>query len=65
MAEEKRVLADPAPEVGRELQERLRRETLIADLSSRFVDVRADLADREIEDAQRRGRDYRSTLVRP
>ena len=40
-------------DVDLELQERLRFETLIADLSLRFVNVPADRVDREIEDAQR------------
>ena len=40
-------------EVSLELEERLRFETLIADLSLRFVNVPADRVDREIEDAQR------------
>jgi formate hydrogenlyase transcriptional activator len=39
--------------VSFEVEERLRFETLIADLSSRFVNVPADRVDREIEDAQR------------
>jgi hypothetical protein len=37
-----------------ELEERLRFETLIADLSSTFVNLPASEVDREIEDAQRR-----------
>jgi hypothetical protein len=37
-----------------ELQERLRFETLIADLSSKFVNLPACDVDREIMDAQRR-----------
>ena len=41
------------PDLYTELQERLRFETLIADLSLRFVNVAADRVDREIEDAQR------------
>jgi formate hydrogenlyase transcriptional activator len=41
---------DPA----RELEERLRFETLLADLSARFVNLPADQIDGEIEDAQRR-----------
>lgn len=41
------------PDLHTELQERLRFETLIADLSARFVNVPADRVDREIEDAQR------------
>jgi transcriptional regulator with GAF, ATPase, and Fis domain len=38
----------------RELEERLRFETLIADLSSKFVHLPAGQVDREVEDAQRR-----------
>ena len=50
-----------------ELEERLRFETLLADLSARFVGLASEALDREIEDAQRRicqtvGLD-RSTLV--
>jgi hypothetical protein len=41
------------PDLCAELEERLRFETLIADLSLRFVNVPADGVDREIEDAQR------------
>ncbi|MHC1764475.1 MAG: PAS domain S-box protein [Verrucomicrobiia bacterium] len=37
-----------------ELEERLRFETLIAELSSRFVNLPADQVDREITDAERR-----------
>ena len=37
-----------------ELEERLRFETLIADLSSKFVNLPAGEVDREIMDAQRR-----------
>ena len=37
-----------------ELEERLRFETLIADLSSKFINLPAGEVDREIEDAQRR-----------
>jgi hypothetical protein len=37
-----------------ELQERLRFETLVADISARFVNIPADQVDSEIEDAQRR-----------
>jgi formate hydrogenlyase transcriptional activator len=36
------------------LEERLRFETLLAEISSRFVNVPASEVDREIEDAQRR-----------
>jgi len=42
--------ANPRPE----LEERLRFETLIADLSSKFINLPAGEVDREIEDAQRR-----------
>jgi len=41
------------PDLHAELQEQLRFERLIADLSARFVNVPADRVDREIEDAQR------------
>ena len=41
------------PDLHTELQERLRFEALIADLSARFVNVPATELDREIEDAQR------------
>jgi formate hydrogenlyase transcriptional activator len=47
------VIEDSASNVNEQLEERLRFETLIADLSSRFVNVPADRVDREIEDAQR------------
>jgi PAS domain S-box-containing protein len=40
--------------VEAELAERLRFETLLADLSARFVNVPAEQLDKEIEDAQRR-----------
>ncbi len=46
-------VAEGAHEVSLELDERLRFETLIADLSLRFVSVAADRVDREIKDAQR------------
>ena len=42
--------SNPRPE----LEERLRFETLIADLSSKFINLPAGEVDREIEDAQRR-----------
>lgn len=42
------------PDLQIELQERLRFETLVADISARFVNVPADQVDSEIEDAQRR-----------
>jgi formate hydrogenlyase transcriptional activator len=45
----------PPPNTQRpELEERLRFETLIADLSSKFINLPAAEVDREIEDAQRR-----------
>ena len=47
------MTAESASEFSPELEERLHFETLIADLSSRFVSVPADRVDREIEDAQR------------
>ena len=37
-----------------EIQERLRFETLLADLSSKFINLPAGEVDREIGDAQRR-----------
>ena len=37
-----------------ELEERLRFETLLAEISARFVNLPADRIDSEIEDAQRR-----------
>jgi hypothetical protein len=37
-----------------ELEERLRFETLLTEISSRFVNLRADQVDGEIEDSQRR-----------
>jgi hypothetical protein len=40
--------------MGTELEERLGFETLLAEISSRFVNVPATEVDREIEDAQRR-----------
>ena len=42
------------PDLQLELQERLRFETLVANISARFVSVPADRVDSEIEDAQRR-----------
>ena len=42
------------PDLQIELQERLRFETLVSDISARFVNVCADRVDSEIEDAQRR-----------
>ena len=41
-------------ELHTELEERLRFETLIADLSSKFINLPAREVDPEIEDAQRR-----------
>ncbi len=43
-----------AENVSRELQDRLRFESMLADLSSRFVNLEAESVDQEIEDAQRR-----------
>jgi hypothetical protein len=40
-------------ELPHELQERLRFETLLTDISARFVNLPADRIDAEIEDAQR------------
>ena len=40
--------------VNTEMQDRLRFETMLADLSSRFVNLEPAAVDREIEDAQRR-----------
>ena len=42
------------PDLQIELQERLRFETLVSDISARFVNVPADQVDEEIQDAQRR-----------
>jgi PAS domain S-box-containing protein len=42
------------PDLQLELQERLRFETLVADISARFVNVPADQVDSEIQEAQRR-----------
>jgi PAS domain S-box-containing protein len=47
------MTAEPPSPVS-ELEERLRFETLIADLSSKFVDIPSGDVDREIEDDQRR-----------
>ncbi len=47
------MIEDLASNFSEQLEERLRFETLIAELSSRFVSVPADRVDREIEDAQR------------
>lgn len=47
------MIAVSAVQVRAESDERLRFETLIADLSSRFVNLPAEDVDREIEDAQR------------
>ena len=41
------------PELSYKLQERLRFETLLTDISARFVNLPADRIDAEIEDAQR------------
>jgi transcriptional regulator with GAF, ATPase, and Fis domain len=44
----------PSGDLQTQLEERLRFETLLADLSTRFVSLSAQTLDREIEDAQRR-----------
>src|SRR5512139_1867535 len=59
----------PGDSLPMQLEERIRFETLLADLSARFVGFPAEELDREIEDAQRRicetlGLD-RSTLGQP
>jgi formate hydrogenlyase transcriptional activator len=43
----------PRTNLRAELEERLRFETLIADLSSKFVNLPPSLVDREIMDAER------------
>jgi formate hydrogenlyase transcriptional activator len=48
------LVDDSRPDLQVELQERLRFETLVADISARFVNVPADQVDSEIQDAQRR-----------
>ena len=62
-------MTPPQDDLRAQLEERIRFETLLADLSARFVGLRAEALDREIEDAQRRicetvGLD-RSTLGQP
>lgn len=47
-------MKDSAADLRRELEERLRFETLLADISTRFISLPADEIDSEIEDAQRR-----------
>jgi hypothetical protein len=47
------VIVEPASELTRELEERLRFETLLADLSLRFVNTPANDVDQEIQAAQR------------
>ncbi len=47
------MIAVSAAQISPEPEERLRFETLIADLSSRFVNLPAEDVDRQIEDAQR------------
>jgi PAS domain S-box-containing protein len=47
------VIAETRSGLTSELEDRLRFETLIADLSLRFVNVSADRVDQQIEDAQR------------
>ena len=48
------MVAVSKPDLQIELRQRLRFETLVADISARFVNVPADRVDSEIEDAQRR-----------
>ena len=62
-------MTPPQEDVRAQLEERVRFETLLADLSARFVGLPAEALDREIEEAQRRicetlGLD-RSTLGQP
>jgi len=47
-------MAQSEADLPRELEERLRFETLLADISARFVNLPADQIDTEIEEAQRR-----------
>jgi PAS domain S-box-containing protein len=47
-------MAQSETDLPRELEERLRFETLLTDISARFVNLPADQIDGEIEDAQRR-----------
>ena len=47
-------MAQSEADLLKELEERLRFETLLADISARFVNLPADQIDTEIEDAQRR-----------
>ena len=48
------MVDDSRPDLQIELEERLRFETLVADISAKFVNVPADRVDSEIQDAQRR-----------
>lgn len=48
------AMAQSEADLPREVEERLRFETLLADLSARFVNLPADQIDDEIENAQRR-----------
>ncbi len=62
-------MTPPQDDLRAQLEERIRFETLLADLSARFVGLPAEALDREIEEAQRRicealGLD-RSTLGQP
>ena len=47
------VILESTSEFGREFEERLRFETLLSDVSSRFVNVPAERVDEEIKNAQR------------
>ena len=53
-SETKRQLPSEIEELRKRLEERLKFETLLADLSARFINVSADLLDAEIKDVQRR-----------
>ena len=47
-------MAEPLDSLRAALEDRLRFETIIADLSARFVNLESDLIDGAIQDAQRR-----------
>jgi PAS domain S-box-containing protein len=48
------MLVSPETDLQHKLEERLRFETLLAEISARFVNLPAEQIDQEIEDAQRR-----------
>jgi hypothetical protein len=50
---EKHTCAQSVPDLHTELEERLRFETLLTEISARFVNLSASQVDSEIEDAQR------------